>query len=395
MNRPLCPRSGPLAVLIAALACSVMACGGGSSRPLITTTRPPASTAPAPTATSSVVSASTSVSSVVPTSAQDSRASVEGADTTSIPPGDWLGPRHPLTGLPAPDGSSMAPALVVKVGNNDANSLPQVGLEQADIVYEALIEVGRTRFLAVFHSAVPDLVGPVRSARSSDIDLIGNLNRPFFAFWGSNEGVGAEVADAVSRGTFVLQATSAGGQGFFTRDPSRGVPPYDGILEAADLMALAVGAAPDAVFVYGDQAGSPVPSLGVRWDTGARRIDYLWDSGASRWLRYQDGRPLVDATGVQLAADNVLVLYVGYDRSIADPTSPQALSTGDGDGWLFRDGTVTGVTWNRPFVADPWALADDDTGVLARLDYGTTWVALAQLGEASILSPADAASLLG
>ena len=46
-------------------------------------------------------------------------------------------------------------------------------------------------------------------------------------------------------------------------------------------------------------------------------------------------------------------------------------------------------------MADPWALADDDTGVLVRLDYGTTWVALAQLGEASILSPADAAGLLG
>ena len=88
-------------------------------------------------------------------------------------------------------------------------------------------------------------------------------------------------------------------------------------------------------------------------------------------------------------------LYVDYDLSKADTASPEALSTGDGDGWLFRDGTVTGVTWNRPFVADPWALADDDTGVLARLDYGTTWVALAQLGEASILSPADAASLLG
>ncbi len=390
MNLRICPRLGPLSVLITALACIAIACGGDSNRPLITTTHPPASTAPASTAPSSVAPASTA-----PASTEASEAPVEGANTVSIPPGDWLGPRHPLTGLPAPDGSSVAPALVVKVGNNDANSLPQVGLEQADIVYEALIEVGRTRFLAVFHGAVPDLVGPVRSARSSDIDLIGNLNRPFFAFWGSNEGVGAEVADAVSRGTFILQTTTAGGQGFFTRDPSRGVPPYDGILEAADLMALAAGVAPDAVFAYGDQAGSSVPSLGVRWDTGARQIDYLWDSGASRWLRYQDRRPLVDATGAQLAADNVLVLYVGYARSIADPTSPQALSTGTGDGWLFRDSTVTGVTWNRPFVADPWALADDDTGVLVRLDYGTTWVALAQLGEASILSPADAAGLLG
>jgi len=378
-----------------ALACLAMACGGGSSRPLITTTLPPASTTTASTATASTTPASTAPSSVAPASTKASEAPVEGADTMSIPPGDWLGPRHPLTGLPAPDGSSMAPALVVKVGNNDANSLPQVGLEQADIVYEVHIEAGKTRFLAVFHGAVPDLVGPVRSARSSDIQLLGNLNRPYFAFWGSNEGVGAEVADAVSRGTFVLQTTNGGGQGFFTRDPSRGAPPYDGILEAADLMALATGTAPDAVFTYGDQAGSPVASLGVRWDTGTRRIDYLWDSGASRWLRYQDSRPMFDSVGVQLAADNVLVLYVDYDLSTADTTSPQALSTGSGDGWLFRDGTVTGITWDRKVLARAWVLADDDTGLPVRLDYGTTWVALAQLGEASILSPADAAGLLG
>ena len=163
MNLLPCSRPGPPAALMTALACLAMACGGGSSRPLITTTGPPASTAPVSTAPASITP-----SSVAPASTKASEAPVEGADTMSIPPGDWLGPRHPLTGLPAPDGSSMAPALVVKVGNNDANSLPQVGLEQADIVYEALIEAGRTRFLAVFHGAVPDLVGPVRSARSSD-----------------------------------------------------------------------------------------------------------------------------------------------------------------------------------------------------------------------------------
>ncbi|MEE2767902.1 MAG: DUF3048 domain-containing protein [Actinomycetota bacterium] len=313
--------------------------------------------------------------------------------STTLSPSDWVGPRHPLTGLPAPDGPSTHPALAVKIGNNDTNSLPQLGLEDADIVYEALIEAGKTRFLAVYHSEVPDLVGPVRSARSSDIDLIGNLNRPFFAYWGSNEGVGAEVADAVTRGTFVLRTTNEAGQGFFTRDPSRGLPPYDGVLEAADLMAFADGSAPEMVLSHGAPSGSPVPSLGVRWETGARQIDYLWDVKTSRWLRFQDGIPLVDGSGSQLAADNVLIIYVDYDRSIADPMSPQALSTGGGDGWLFRDGMVTGITWNRPFVADGWVLADDDTAVPVRLDYGTTWVALAQLGEASILDLAAAASL--
>lgn len=345
-------------------------------------------------ASSTIVSSTTTVLPTTPTAPNPAGEVPDDTPaSTTLSLGEWVGSRHPLTGMPAPDGSSVRPALAVKIGNNDTNSLPQLGLEDADIVYEALIEAGKTRFLAVYHSKVPDLVGPVRSARSSDIDLIGNLNRPFFAYWGSNQGVEAEVADAVSRGTFVLQTTSEEGQGFFTRDPSRGSPPYDGVLEAADLMAFGTGSAPEAILPYGEPAGISVPSLGVRWETGARQVDYLWDREMSRWLRFQDSRPLLDGSGEQLAADNVLILYVDYDRSIADSTSPQALSTGGGDGWLFRDGTVTGVTWNRAFVADGWALADDDTAVPVRLDYGTTWVVLAQLGEASLLDLSTVASL--
>ena len=97
--------------------------------------------------------------------------------------------------------------------------------------------------------------------------------------------------------------------------------------------------------------------------------------------------PLLDDLGVQLAADNVLVLFVDYRRSAADFMSPPALSTGSGDGWLLRDGTVTGVTWNRPFAADRWTLTDDDTDAEVFLRPGRTWVALARLGEASILDP--------
>ncbi|GIT46603.1 MAG: hypothetical protein Ct9H300mP12_11880 [Acidimicrobiales bacterium] len=93
------------------------------------------------------------------------------------------------------------------------------------------------------------------------------------------------------------------------------------------------------------------------------------------------GPPLLDETGVQLAADNVFVLYVDYRTSDADLESPQAISTGSGDGWLLRDGTITGVTWSRPFTVDRWVLADDDTGKLVALRPGRTWVALARLGE--------------
>lgn len=313
--------------------------------------------------------------------------------TTTINPEEWVGPRHPLTGLPALEGVIPRPALTVKIGNNDANSLPHEGLAEADIVYEALIEAGKTRFLGVYQSSLPERIAPVRSARSTDISLIGNLSNPHFAYWGSNEGVGVEVEEAERSGTFIRQSAEINTAEAFSRDPLRGNPPYDGVLDPSYLIGDVPGSAPIAIFDYGTLPISAVPTLGLRWKTDGRVIEYLWDEQFSNWKRFQDGSPLIDSNGIQLNSENVLLLYVDYSRSKSDPNSPQALSTGSGDGWLLRNEKIVGITWNRQFEALKWSFYDDDTGELVNLDYGRTWVALAQLGEASLLTPMEVAVL--
>ena len=374
-----------LGAVLTASACG----GGGSSQTLPTTAAPAPTTTVAPTAIVVEVPTTEAVSAIsVPATT-----TVGVATTTTI--SGWTGAVHPLTGLPATDGTSGRPALVVKVGNNDSRSLPHVGLEVADVVYEAHIENGVTRFLAVYHSEVPLRVGPVRSARSSDIDLIGNLDRPTFAYWGSNEGVGNEVEAAVDQGTFVGMTTTGDGQHFFFRAEGRAEMPYDGMVDSAAIAVASTGSPPDPIFAFGPLPASAIPIRGLRWSAPRRTIDWVWSHSAARWARYHQGVPLLDDLGVQLATDNVLVLFVDYRRSAADLMSPQALSTGSGDGWLLRDGTGTGVTWSRPFAADRWMLADDDTNAEVFLRPGRTWVALARLGEADILDPDQVAQLTG
>ena len=306
---------------------------------------------------------------------------------------------HPLTGVQADGWPSEAPALAVKIDNNDARSLPQIGLEAADIVYETHIENGVTRFLAIFHSQVPETIGMIRSARSSDIDLASNLNVPYLAYWGANEGVETELREAEELGAFITQSAlswpaSSNFVRYFVCCPEYGYP----LLRTPGVLAwTAPGVTrmpPDPIFGYGDLSASAVPVEGVRWTTPNRQIDYIWDDSSSRWLRFQDGLPLVNANGEQLGADNVLLLYVFYTQSAADPRSPEVLSTGSGGGRLFRDGTVTSVSWDRPGNADGWDLAEMYSSTVAKLGPGTTWVGLIKAGEMQILDSTEVAALV-
>ena len=359
----------------------VVACGGSQKTSVNTTsTSLPPSTLPS--TTSSVVEVTTSTEAVI-------------ATTTTIDPKEWVGPKHPLTGLPALEGIVPRPALAVKIGNNDFNSLPHEGLAEADIVYESLIEAGKTRFLGIYQSSLPERIAPVRSARSTDISLIGNLSNPHFAYWGSNEGVGVEVEEAERSGTFVRQSAEINSSGAFSRDPSRGNSPYDGVLNPAYLIGDVPASAPIAVFDYGALPVTAVSTFGLRWETDGRVVEYLWDQQSSKWKRFQDGSPMIDSNGIQLDSENIVLLYVDYSRSNADPNSPQAQSTGSGDGWLLRNGKIVGITWDRQFEALKWSFFDDDTGESVNLDYGRTWFILAQLGEASLLTPVEAAVLTG
>ena len=359
----------------------LVACGGSQKTSVnTTTTSSPPSTLPS--TTSSVVEVTTSTEAVI-------------ATTTTIDPKEWVGPKHPLTGLPALEGIVPRPALAVKIGNNDFNSLPHEGLAEADIVYEALIEAGKTRFLGIYQSSLPERIAPVRSARSTDISLIGNLSNPHFAYWGSNEGVGVEVEEAERSGTFVRQSAEVNSSGAFSRDPSRGNSPYDGVLNPAYLIGDVPASAPIAVFDYGALPVTAVSTFGLRWETDGRVVEYLWDQQSSKWKRFQDGSPMIDSNGIQLDSENIVLLYVDYSRSNADPNSPQAQSTGSGDGWLLRNGKIVGITWDRQFEALKWSFFDDDTGESVNLDHGRTWFILAQLGEASLLTPVEAAVLTG
>jgi hypothetical protein len=116
------------------------------------------------------------------------KAAPKATTTTATPTTAAAAPASgaPLTGVAGGDAAKLArPALITKI-DNAPNGRPQAGINQADVVFEEGVEGGITRLAVVFHSQDADEVGPVRSARTTDILIASALNKPLFAWSGSN-----------------------------------------------------------------------------------------------------------------------------------------------------------------------------------------------------------------
>ncbi|HEV8296958.1 MAG TPA: DUF3048 domain-containing protein, partial [Acidimicrobiales bacterium] len=317
--------------------------------------------------------------------------------TTGVPPPE--APKEPLTGLPSGDPAALSrPALVVKIDNADAGNCadsarPQAGIDQADVVYDILVE-GITRYAAVFHSKMPEVIGPVRSARSSDIDIVAQLDTPLLAWSGNNSNVGDELADAKDMFVNVGHSSKAGSN--FYRDKER-CAPHNLMVNPADLYEFAKGqgGAPTPIFQYRAPGESLPPSAqampGVRLTTG-QEVVYAWNATTSSWDRIQKRSPHLAADGKQISPANVVALEVDY-RPSSTPGSPRAVTVGEGPAHVYSDGKLVDGTWKRDDPAAPWTLVDP-SGAPIKLTPGTTWVELQQIGKVEALDAAGLAKFV-
>jgi len=306
---------------------------------------------------------STSTESVVDSSVASAE---ETTTTTTIPI-----VRAPLTGAQAPDESVLGrPALVVKIDNHP-KSRPQWGLNQADIVFEENVEQ-LTRFAAVYHSQGSDPVGPIRSGRLQDINLLASFNGPLFAWSGGN----AQVSAAIRKSTMVdLSHSSANEAGGFRRESSR-VAPHNLVAETSKLWTLAPADAKPPVPQFEYRAdGETVPTDSK--PAGAVKIsmdgvDIMWEWSPENltFVRSQDDKPHVDMQDVRINAQNVVVVSVVYAKS---GSSPVAKSVGSGEVWVYTAGKLIQGSWERLDPFKPFVFKDTK-GAVIKLTPGRTWV---------------------
>jgi hypothetical protein len=275
-------------------------------------------------------------------------------------------PVDPLTGRKP----SRAAVIAVKV-ENIAAARPQVGLASADIVFVEEVEGSLTRLVAVYHTTFPKRVGPVRSARNTDVELLPLFGRPGLVYSGANRKVQRNIEES---SIVPLQRTN--------RDPSR-VAPHNVFvnLDAVADGTSKVGEARDIGWRFA--ASDP------RWSKADKDAEATGEVGADRWsfraendsyvVRW-NGKAYADGdTGTVAATDNVVVMSVRNspdgNADVNGARSVRSDTTGSGKVVIYRDGRRISGTWRRSGASKPLRfLAADGTDIA--LKPGRTWVLL-------------------
>ena len=317
--------------------------------------------------------------------------------TTQPPPSTTTAPAlpanaDPLTGLPDPGGAVPArPALIVKI-DNAPKARPQAGINDADVVVEEGVEGGVTRFFTLFQSKDAPAVGPVRSARSTDLLVAKELGKPLFAYSGANAVFEGLIAKAPLINVGVGRIPTA-----YHREPGREAP-YNLWSDTKSLFARAGDdkTPPPPLFAYrapgeaAPAAGSePAPRVQAQWKLNiTTTVVYAWDDATKTFKKTTDGAPHLDAAGTQVAPENVVFQVVGYhDTGLRDRSGavvPEAELIGQGDAWVLTGGRLIKGHWSRP-TEDQTTAYTMPSGDPIRLTPGRTWVELVPTGNLSTL----------
>lgn len=283
-------------------------------------------------------------------------------------------PSNSISGREGNDG----PVLVVKIDDTEG-ARPQAGLESADIVYIEQVEGGLTRLASVFSSTIPKTMGPVRSARISDIELLAQYGKVAFAY----SGVQKKMIPVVAAANIYDVGANKYGPTFYVNDPAR-IPPYAMMLSAQALMQKisSNGISPEQSrnmgWSFGDQDLTQATEiLAAHFSWPASSYDISWDG--KKWLLSHLGTPDIAPSGERLYADTFVAQIVSITDSIyhdkVGGVTPFSATVGSGDAYIFRDGAVVKGTWVRESAEAGTTFTTIDGGEI-KFKAGRIWVAL-------------------
>lgn len=283
--------------------------------------------------------------------------------------------RNAISGLEGADGK----VLVVKI-DDTSYARPQVGVEEADLVYIEQVEGGLTRLAAVFSRSIPELIGPVRSARITDIDLFSQYGYIAFAYSGAQ----TKLRPVIAAANWKDVGAERLGRSYYHNDPHR-TAPYAMMMNAREVMSkLAADSEPIATaknmgwhFGAAPESGTEISQVRVSWP--AASYTATWSESQKRWLLSNSGVKNFAASGKELGAStfliqNVVITDSEYRDKVGGIT-PLSHVIGSGTGYVLRDGKSFPARWSR-VSAESGTMWSDIHGKEIRFAPGQIWVAL-------------------
>jgi hypothetical protein len=294
-----------------------------------------------------------------------------------------------LSGREGSDGE----ILVVKI-DDTVSARPQIGIDRADVVYIEQVEGGLTRLAAVFSSEIPTLIGPVRSARISDIDILAQYGRVVFAYSGA-QGKMLPVISAANLNDYGAQRQSPT---IYTRDEAR-TSPTDMVLRADLLLEKVrsdgreIAQSRSVGWNFGDLSAGGIAITGAEINWPAASYEFTWSDAEERWLISNNGVANMSASGTQHGPTTFVIQLVEllpseYGDKFGGVT-PFSKTVGSGTGYVLRDGKYFSATWTRPdeLSGTTWRALDGSELAFAR---GQVWIALTEKNPQFTLDSAPA-----
>ena len=293
-------------------------------------------------------------------------------------------PTSPLNGLPEAEPS---PVLVVKL-DNTRNAQPHAGLSKADIVYIEEVEYGITRLAAVFASQVPKRIGPVRSARITDIDLLAQYGSPALSFSGVQRKMWPVIAKSSLIDISPNKAAFA-----YQRDSGRRAP-YNYFLNGREGLSAAPEASLDRnIGLQFDTSPPPggLVGLSARVEWPASSAEFRYDQASRLYEVSMNGqRALAEENDDGQRAATVVIQYVEQNPSRffdkGGGNTPHAETIGEGDAVILRDGLMYLAQWSRP-DAESGTVFTNQAGNPLTFKPGQQWIVLADEQRPAELFP--------
>jgi Protein of unknown function (DUF3048) N-terminal domain/Protein of unknown function (DUF3048) C-terminal domain len=256
---------------------------------------------------------------------------------------------YPLTGLGTNE--EVDHRAVSVMVNNHPKARPQSGLHKADIVYEVLAEGELTRFLAIFQSEMPEVVGPVRSARDYYIELSRGFDALFVA-----HGFSPEAKEILESGAIDhLNGMDYDGILFnradFRKAPHNSYITYEniekgmekiGAEQSDDLDMLAFLTSKSAKAIE----GAPANEIQISYP-GGETVGFTYSIKKNTYARSSNNEPTIDReTETPITVSNVFIVEAAH-RVIDDAGRREINLTSGGDAILIQNGVAQNISWKN------------------------------------------------